>query len=79
MFKNNIPISNSSQKKLKPHEKRISDQGSHPLQHPSDSRGYASTNLRSSVTNKSAEDFHNPSLRQHHERSRVKEYNSNHT
>jgi hypothetical protein len=76
MMKNNIPISNSSQKKLKPHEKRISDLGSHP---PSDSRGYASTNLRSSAANKSAGDFHNPSLRQHHERSRVKEYNSNHT
>jgi hypothetical protein len=25
MVKNTIPISNSSQKKLKPHEKRISD------------------------------------------------------
>ena len=76
MVKNTIPISNSSQKKLKPHEKRISDQGS---SHPSDSRGYASTNLKSSMANKSAEDFHNPSLRQHHERSRVKEYHSNHT
>ena len=70
MVKNTIPISNPSQKKLKPHEKRISDQGS---SHPSDTRGYAS---RGSAANKSAEDFHNPSLRQHHERSRGKEYHT---
>ena len=73
MVKSNIPISNSSQKKLKAHEKRTSELSARHQNTQVDSRGYSSANLKSSTTNKSTEDVQNTNNR-NHEKIRIKDY-----